>query len=596
MTSMKLSPAHTAITGRPPSHTGGPQAAQDDVARNIAIPVELAEQRSPATRRPQAEPASQAKQSEPAPLGTITIAKIDTSLRELKASDAALTFALENHLSSAAYQAAHQLTEAGTQIFRARCLNNAHRDLARCVLKVTGDTELAHNEWDHLSNTKSSAFPAGFVLGRVIDDDLGGEGKRPMRLAIAMELIEGDTLSALIERGFGAEGACAPVEKALEIMSPLAGAFRDLSLSLHPFVHRDVKPDNIIVSHVRGKRRTRIIDLGVSSHMGDPRQREHMGCSAGFAAPEIARPQDYPAHESFSIDDARIDTYGLAATFFALVTGRCPEGDAPELDAATLAHDADTLADIMASAKAAILEKHLIEADDALLEALLARALERRDEAFALCIERGLSFLQSERPTPVEFFEALPTNYRSTLVNDVHLLFLESLIASQAAKTPHAELRSVHLGADESVDLRGTALADEYRYPGFQDDFHQAMALYNAGRYAEAVPLLAKLDEAGDATSSYNLGVCYKDGLGGLERDDARKLACWTRAAEGGHVMAVFNVGICHEEGLGIPRNASSNAAARAWYERAARMGLPAAADRLTLLDAASSLGSVEDQ
>lgn len=570
--------------------TGKPQAAQDDVMQADAA------QTTRAVQSEQAESAPRTKQAERSPLNTISIAKIDTTLRDLKTSNAALTFALENHLSSAAYQAAHLLTEAGTQIFEARCLDNAHRDLARCVLKLTSDAELAHNEWDHLSNMKSSAFPAGFVLGRVIEDDLGGEGKHPIRLAIAMELIEGDTLSALIERGFGAEGACAPVEKALEIMSPLAGAFRDLSLSLHPFVHRDVKPDNIIVSHARGKRRTRIIDLGVSSHMGDPRQREHMGCSAGFAAPEIARPQDYPAHESFSIDDARIDTYGLAATFFALVTGRCPEGNTPSLDARMLVHDADTLAGIMASAKAAIFEKHLIEADDALLEALMGRALASRDEAFARCIERGLSFLQSERPTPVEFFEMLPTNYRSTIVNDVHLLFLESLVASQAAKMPHAELRSVHLGADESVDLRDTALADEYRYPGFQDDFHQAMALYNAGRYAEAVPLLAKLDEAGDATSSYNLGVCYKDGLGGLERDEARKLACWTRAAEGGHVMAVFNVGICHEEGLGIPRNASSNAAARAWYERAAAMGLPAAADRLAQLDAASSRENLKDQ
>lgn len=587
MTSMKLSPANTAITNRPPAPTDKPQAVQETATQ--ANHTESTPPPEHATRANQAAQTAQA-----APLGTITIAKIDTNLRELKASDAALTFALEKQLSSAAYQAAHLLTEAGTQIFQARCTSNAHRDLARCVLKVTSDAELAHNEWDHLSNMKSSAFPTGFVLGRVVGDDSDGEGERPMRLAIAMELIEGDTLTALIERGFGAEGSCAPVEKALEIMSPLAGAFRDLSLSLHPFVHRDVKPDNIIVSHARGKRRTRIIDVGVSSHRGDPRQREHLGCSAGFAAPEIARPQDYPAHLSFSIDDARIDTYGLAATFFALVTGRCPEGNAPSLDAHALTHDADTLADIMAAAKASIFEKHLIEADGALLEALMSRALARRDEAFARCIERGLSFPQSDRPTPVEFFEMLPTNYRSTIVNDVHLLFLESLVASQATTAPHAQLKSVHLGAEESVDLRDTALADEYRYPGFQDDFHQAMALYNAGRYHEAVPLLAKLDEAGDATSSYNLGVCYKDGLGGLERDDMRKLACWTRAAEGGHVMAVFNVGVCHEEGLGIPRSAKSNAAARAWYERAARMGLPAAADRLAQLDAAPSEGSAE--
>lgn len=521
---------------------------------------------------------------------TIGIVKLDTNLRELKTSDEILEFALTARLGSGAYQAAHLHTESATQIFRARCTNKTHRDLQNCVIKLTNDAELAHNEWDHLSNMRSTAFPTGFVLGKVADGpgQPRGESERPPRLAIVMELIEGEALSVLIERGFGAEGKPAPVEKALEIMSPLAGAFRDLALSLHPFVHRDVKPDNIIVSRAHGKRRTRIIDLGVSSHMGDPRQREHLGCSEGFAAPEIARPGDYPAGSLFSIDDARIDTYGLAATFFALVTGHAPSKNDPTIDVLALSHDAETLADIKTAAKKAIFEKHLIEAEDAQLDPLISEAVRQRDLSFAHAIKRGLAFLQSDRPTPLEFFELLPTNYRASIVNDVHLLFLESLVSGKPSATEpnpaNAELLSVRLRDEESVDLHDTALADEYRYPSFQDDFHQAMAHYNAGRYAEAVPLLKKLDEAGDATSSYNLGVCYKDGLGGLDRDDTKKLACWTRAAEGGHVMAVYNVGLCHEEGLGIPQSPTSQSAAMAWYERAAQMGLPAAATSLARL------------
>ena len=565
---MKLGPENTAVTRRVcPTKDAQPQHAQggEDLLRE-------------ASRNAAGNANSQ-------PTQTLKIRKIDTTLREFKLEEAEFSFELKRELGSSAYQLAHDFSSEGTELYAASCISHAQRDLKKCAAKITGDIELAHNEWDHLVNIRSTIFPTAFMLGKLVDENAPGPNGE--RIVIIMELIEGETLSSLMEQGFGEPGDPAPVEKALEIISPLASGFHDLELSLHPFVHRDVKPDNIIISTHGGKRRVRMIDLGVASHKGDPLQRAHMGCSAGFAAPELDEEYDYPQGELFSIDDSRIDTYGLAATFCALVTGEAPRAGHSLLEPSSFLHDERTLEEIANTAKQAIYEKHLIDVDEALLGGLLAQAVSARDKVIARAVNAGLEPLQSKRPTPVAFFESLPTNYHHAIANDVHLLFLEHLASAsrQSDEMAFASLRSVLLQAEHAVDLSDTALDDSYRYPGFEQDFHQAMELYNAGRYHEAVPLLAKLDEAGDPTSSYNLGVCYKDGLGGLPQDEARKLACWTRAAEGGHIMAVFNVGACHEKGLGIPVSAESHAAAISWYQRAAEAGLPAAAARLQELE-----------
>ena len=556
--------------------------AQTDVTR---MPRRMAKTPEPhaAIARDHAGPASASGQAgAPNPEGadevpTLTITRIDTALRELKTDEQRLTFALEKRLGSAAHQAAHESTQEQTALYQARCTSNPHRDLARCVVKMTCNAELARNEWDHLITTRSSVFPTPFVMGRVEESPSAG----PTRYVIVMEFVHGETLSALMEKGFGEDAGSAPVEKALEIISPLASAFRDLALSLHPFVHRDVKPDNIIVSQLGGKRRTRLIDLGVSSHVGDPRQREHLGYSALYAAPEIARPETYPAHETFSIDDARIDTYGLAATLHALLLGSPPKTPL-SLGAAQLRHDAEIIREIKQLTAENVRAKHGIEPDPKTLDQLAAAVIREHDDALLRALERGLAPLQSQRPTPTEFFDMLPTNYRAHVAGDIHLRFLEQLASkSSPAAGP---LNTVRLAEAESVDLHGTALDDAYRYPAFHEDFHHASMLYNSGNYQEAVPLLMKLTEAGDAVSSYNLGVCYKDGLGGLKRDERKMLACWMRAADGGHIVAIHNVGVCHEEGRGVPNTPEMKAAARIWYERAAALGFPAAIERLASL------------
>ena len=513
--------------------------------------------------------------------GYLCVRKTASCLRELETSDAMLSFEIVGALGSGAYRDHHATSSEHTAVYLARCANYDHPDLRSCIVKTTRDETLAANEWFHLTSYRSPAFPTPFLFGTVVaPDDASGA-----TFALVAEHIEGPTLQQLISRGFGRDCGPAPVEKALEIMSPLAGSFKELSLAMHPFVHRDIKPDNIVVcqddhgQQDRHSTRTRLIDLGTSSHRHDGEQSRTLGATRGFAPPELLGETPSDVHAPQLLDDPRIDTYSLAATIFALVTGTLAQTGDQVLDPNVLRHDAAMVRQIADDAEQNLYRKHRARVPRDLLDRLVAQALEDFDRGFADLVTRALSADQTQRPTPAEFFDALPRKYVASLVDDVQILYLRHVVSG--IDPDDSGLRTVDLSQTETVRVNGTPLSNDYRYDGFLEDFHAAMAAYNNGDYDRAVPLLQKLDAAGDATSSYNLGVCYKDGLGGLQRDDVRKLACWTKAAQADHVVAMYNVGVCHEQGIGIAPSPQAQEAARMWYARAAEGGFPAAIERM---------------
>lgn len=543
----------------------------------------------------------------------LVLRKVACAIRELDTFEGDLVFHLGERLGASASSAC---------VRAATCATVRAGELARCAVKLIDDRERAENEWFHLTTYRSPLFPAPFLFARVAScaapaapgssaapaapaalgscaalapatpaaPAVPGESNSPAslaapnapaspaRYAIVMELIEGPTLAQLIAAGFGEDEGPAPVEKTLEIMSPFAASFKVLSLSFRGFVHRDIKPANIIVTG--GACKTRLVDLGVSAHEQDRLQHKHAGATPGFAPLEIERPQDYPANSPVSYCDARIDSYSIAATFYALLMGRAPADYGARLEACDLRHDAGIVAAVREQARASIASKHGRLLDDAVLDELVTRTVRAADARLAAVVTRGLSRLQADRPTPGELFDALPTHYAATLVDAVQVAYLERLAgvdegrsAGEGASSCAGALRTVSLTRGDEVHLTDTPLSDDYRYEGFLDDFHRAIELWNRGDYRACVPLFEKLAAAGDATAQYNLGVCYRDSLG-VERNDAKKLAFWTRAAEAGNIVAAYNVAVCHEKGDGIP---AMPEAALMWYRRSAREGFPAA-------------------
>ncbi len=689
--------ARSCRVGRDGDAAAGDGAAQ--ATRDVALPAVAA--RNPFAR---AVPSARAAGSGSGGAERLALRKVACAIRELDTFEGVLEFELGERLGGSASSAC---------VRAAACTTVRTPELSRCAVKFIDDRERAENEWFHLTTYRSPLFPAPFLFGRVVSQGADasaslvagfdapgtlGEGGRASAAraaggrspiasdvpltsgapyVIVMELIEGPTLAQLIAEGFGEDAGAAPVEKALEIMSPFAASFKVLSLSFQGFVHRDVKPANIIVGG--GACKTRLVDLGVSAHEQDRLQHKHAGATPGFAPLEIERPQDYPAESPVSYCDARIDTYSIAATFYALLTGRPPAVYGAQLraddlrhDAGTLElmrgqarvniaskhglaindalldrlmvravrsedarlarHDAGTLELMRGQARVNIASKHGLAINDALLDRLMVRAVRSEDARLAAVLTRGLSRLQEDRPTPAQLFDALPVHYAATLADAVQVAYLEYLAGIGAGadagadpdnETPPSSgevLRTVELPAHNAVHLADTPLSDDYRYEGFLGDFHRAVEFWNRGDYEACVPLFEKLAAAGDATAQYNLGVCYRDGLGvarihravefwnrgdyeacvplfeklaaagdataqynlgvcyrdglGVARNDAMKLALWTRAAEAGNIVAAYNVAVCHERGDGIP---AMPEAALMWYRRSAREGFPAA-------------------
>nr|WP_221383020.1 serine/threonine-protein kinase [Actinoplanes polyasparticus] len=149
------------------------------------------------------------------------------------------------------------------------------------------------------------------TLGRVrsaysaalIDFDLTG---RPFWMAT--EYIPGPTLSKVIAR----DGAIPPAE-CLQLMAALAEGIGDIHA--HGIFHRDVKPQNIILSPTG----PRLIDFGIARGPAQSRLTE-TGLTMGtphYVAPELFEDGDLtPA----------ADLFGLGATIAFAATGRQPYG------------------------------------------------------------------------------------------------------------------------------------------------------------------------------------------------------------------------------------------------------------------------------
>ncbi len=147
-------------------------------------------------------------------------------------------------------------------------------------------------------------------------------------------------------------------------------------------VHRDVKPDNILLEGAAG--RVLVADFGIAAAFDDPTEPGIVG-TPEFMSPEQALGQPL---------DARSDLYGLGATAFYAFSGRCPfEGaTATEVLAKQVTEPAPALAAI-----GVVVPRKLA----ALIDRCLAKDPHQRPEsAQALAEQLGVA-LEQRRELPV---------------------------------------------------------------------------------------------------------------------------------------------------------------------------------------------------
>ena len=123
-----------------------------------------------------------------------------------------------------------------------------------------------------------------------------------------MEFVDGPTVNALLKRGGALDES-----RALTIVLHIARALQHADQN--GLLHRDIKPDNIMVN--RGGA-AKLCDLGLARLIGPSvgREKDGMLGTPNYISPEQARGREDV--------DIRSDLYSLGATLYHMITGRVP--------------------------------------------------------------------------------------------------------------------------------------------------------------------------------------------------------------------------------------------------------------------------------
>ncbi|RME02294.1 MAG: serine/threonine protein kinase [Planctomycetota bacterium] len=125
----------------------------------------------------------------------------------------------------------------------------------------------------------------------------------------SMQYVEGETIQSLLDRQ-----GCLSVDYALRVVIEIAKALE--CAWRHQLVHRDIKPDNIIITR-EGK--VKLCDLGIAKEVapGNPRftPTDKIMGTPYYISPELVQGEEI---------DIRSDIYSLGASFYHMVVGKVP--------------------------------------------------------------------------------------------------------------------------------------------------------------------------------------------------------------------------------------------------------------------------------
>lgn len=143
-----------------------------------------------------------------------------------------------------------------------------------------------------------------------------GEDPSTGHLFLAMELLEGELLTARNERG----GV-----RLSEAIDLIVQVLRSLAEAHHQgIVHRDLKPDNIFLARIPGHSEpiVKVLDFGIAKAFRNDERLDQLETQAGtvFGTPRYMSPEQAQGKPP----DPRSDLYSVGVLFYQLITGRAP--------------------------------------------------------------------------------------------------------------------------------------------------------------------------------------------------------------------------------------------------------------------------------
>ena len=242
---------------------------------------------------------------------------------------------------------------------------------------------------------------------------------------LVMELLEGETLSAIARQSKEPLDVATVLRVADEVLDVLAAAHAT------GIIHRDIKPDNLLMTK---EGRVKVLDFGIARlREGLSRDvKTHTGTTLGtvaYMAPEQAKGGEI---------DARADIYAMGATMFRLLAGR-------------RVHEADTEAERLAKLMSGTAEP-------------LGTVAPRVPSAVCAIVDRALAFDRTKRYPDAGAMQAdVRAAAKGVPVPDAHVASAPAAEAPASLPEPtrEATTRVERAPVEEATKREGPAPADD---------------------------------------------------------------------------------------------------------------------------------------